>query len=77
MREVHTVRAFIDSVHEEVARVLLGDDESLAVEIPLSWLPEGAAEGKALRVLWEIDEEETRNARQAVEDLYAALGDAP
>jgi len=70
------VRAFIDSVHEGVARVLLGD-EPLAVEVPLSWLPEGAAEGKALRVLWEIDEEETKSARQAVEDLYAALNDAP
>ena len=77
MREVYAVRAFVDSVHEGIARVLLGDDESLTVEMPLSWLPEGAAEGKALRVLWELDEEETRSARQAVADLYDALGDAP
>lgn len=71
------MRAFIDSVHEGVARVLLGDDESLAVEIPVSWLPEGAAEGKALRVLWELDEEETFCARKAVEDLYDTLDDMP
>ena len=71
------MRAFIDSVHEGVARVLLGDDESLALEMPLSWLPEGSAEGRALLVLWELDEEETQNARQAVEDLYDMLGDAP
>ena len=50
------MRAFIDSIHEGVARVLLGDDESLAVEMPLDWRPEGAAEGKALRVFWELDE---------------------
>ena len=77
MREVRSVRAFIDSIHEGVARVLLGDDESLAVEMPLDWLPEGAAAGKALRVLWEIDEEETFCARKAVEDLYDELGDMP
>ncbi len=71
------MRAFIDSIHEGVARVLLGDDESLAVEMPLDWLPEGAAEGKVLRVLWELDEEETFCSRKAVEDLYDALGDAP
>ncbi len=71
------MRAFIDSVHEGVARVLLGDDESLVVEMPVAWLPEGAAEGKVLRVLWELDEEETFRARNAVEDLYDALGDAP
>ena len=71
------MRAFIDSIHEGVARVLLGDDESLAVEMPLDWLPEGAAEGKALRVWWELDAEETFCSRKAVEDLDGALGDAP
>ena len=71
------MRAFIDSIHEGVVRVLLGGDESLAVEIPLDWLPEGAAEGKVLRVLWELDEEETFFSRKAVEDLYDARGDAP
>ncbi len=71
------MRAFVDSIHEGIARVLLGDDESCAVELPVSMLPEGAAEGRALRLLWELDEEETRRSVQAVKDIYASLGDDP
>ena len=71
------MRAFVDSVEDGVARVLLGEDESVAVTLPAEWLPEGIREGQVLRVTWEADEEETKAAKQAVEDLYEQLGDNP
>ena len=71
------MRAFVDSVEDGVARVLLGEDESVTVTLPAEWLPEGIREGQVLRVTWETDEEETEAAKQAVEDLYAQLGDNP
>jgi hypothetical protein len=71
------MRAFVDSVHEGIARVLLGEDESLILEMPVSWLPEGVVEGKTLRVTWELDEEETKRSLQTIADLYDALEDHP
>ena len=71
------MRAFVDSVEDGVARVLLGEDESVAVTLPAEWLPEGIREGQVLKVTWEADEEETKAAKQAVEDLYEQLGDNP
>ena len=77
MREVQTVRAFVDSIGEGVARILLGEDESVRVSLPVEWLPEATKEGQVLRVSWEIDSEETANAKEAVKDLYEQLGDNP
>ena len=71
------MRAFVDSVEDGVARVLLGEDESVTVTVPASWLPEGIREGQVLRVTWEADEDGTEDAKKAVEDLYAQLGDNP
>ena len=71
------MRAFVDSVEDGVARVLLGEDESVTVTVPASWLPEGVREGQVLRVTWEADEDGTEDAKKAVEDLYAQLGDNP
>ncbi len=71
------MRAFVDSVEDGVARVLLGEDESVAVTVPVAWLPEGVREGQVLRVTWEADEDGTEDAKKAVEDLYAQLGDNP
>jgi len=77
VRKVLPMRAFVDSVHEGIARVLLGDDESLVVQMPVSWLPEGTAEGKVLRVTWELDDEGTKSARRIIADLYDTLEDNP
>ena len=71
------MREFVDSVEDGVARVLLGEDESVAVTVPVAWLPEGVREGQVLRVTWEADEDGTEDAKKAVEDLYAQLGDNP
>lgn len=71
------MRAFVDSVEDGVARVLLGEDESVAVTVPVAWLTEGVREGQVLRVTWEADEDGTEDAKKAVEDLYAQLGDNP
>ena len=71
------MRAFVDSVEDGVARVLLGEDESVAVTVPVAWLPEGVREGQVLRVTWEADEDGTEDAKKAVADLYAQLGDNP
>lgn len=71
------MRAFVDSIGEGVARILLGEDESVSVSLPVEWLPEATKEGQVLRVSWEIDSEETANAKEAVKDLYEQLGDNP
>ncbi len=71
------MRAFVDSIGEGIARILLGEDESVTVTLPASWLPEGTLEGQVLKVTWERDEEETSNAKRAIGDLYMQLGDNP
>ena len=71
------MRAFVHSIEDGIVRVLLGGDESVVVNLPAEWLPEGIREGQVLRVTWEADEKETEAARKSVDDLYAQLGDNP
>ena len=44
-----SIRAFVDQVNEGMATLLLGEDESVKVDMPLAWLPAGVAEGLVLR----------------------------
>jgi len=71
------MRVFIDSIHQGVARVLLGDDASVTVLLPAAWLPAGSREGLVLQCEWRIDPEATAGGIQQVQALLDDLGDAP
>lgn len=63
-------RLVIDRLEESVAVVVAGD---LAFELPRALLPPNVREGDTLRAHFEIDEEATQEARDAVRERLARL----
>ena len=73
-------RAEIDRIEDgDVAVLLVGDDGKTQVDVPVSLLPEGAAEGDHLRLTITLDKE-SRAASAArvkrLQDKLAAAGGA-
>ena len=77
MSKLQSVRAFVDQINDGVATLLLGEDESLTVRVPVSWLPKGVKEGTVLQLSFEIDEAATRRGKRRVKSLLDSLGDEP
>ena len=67
-------RAVVDRVEDGgTAVVYLGDDESAAVELPASMLPDGAADGSHLVITVKLDEGATRSAEDRIRALQERL----
>jgi hypothetical protein len=77
MRELQAVRAFVDRVEKGVATLLLGEDESVTMHVPVAWLPPRAGEGAVLRARFELDKQAMRAAKARVQGLPDQLGDEP
>jgi len=71
------MRAFIDQIHNGIATLLLGDDGSVTVAMPVSWLPPDAHEGSVLCLDLRLDAEATAQAKQDIRSLLDELGDTP
>ena len=66
------IDAVIDRIEDgDIAVLLIGKDEETQVDMPLSLLPEGAADGDHLRVTISID----RSPREAAEERIRQLQD--
>jgi hypothetical protein len=77
MQELQPVRAFVDQISEGIATLLLGEDESVTLHVPVAWLPRGAKEGTVLRARFEVDEQAMQEGKARVQELMEELGDQP
>ena len=75
MSKAKTLRGFVDGIEGASARVLLGEDESLAVVLPLAWLPRGVREG--VRLQWTLEVLPEGTERDETKTLMEDLGDRP
>ena len=71
------MKAFVEQINEDKALLLLGDDESVRVVVPLEWLPEGAREGTVLRLDFTIDSDATAQGKARIRSLLENLGNNP
>jgi len=71
------LRAFIDRIHNGIATLLLGPDESVTVDVPLAWLPKGVKEGTVLWLEPSVDQDDTAAGKARVQELLDELGNAP
>jgi hypothetical protein len=74
------IRAEIDRIEDgDVAVLIIGDDRKTQMDVPVSLLPEGAADGDHLRISITLDKE-SREASAArvkrLQDKLAAKGGA-
>lgn len=71
------MRAFIDGISDGMARVLFGEEERVAVSIPVELLPKDAREGDVLQVRMTIDRKASEEGKRHIEALLSELGDEP
>ncbi|MDG6219105.1 MAG: DUF3006 domain-containing protein [Candidatus Thermoplasmatota archaeon] len=63
----------LDRVEEGIAVLLVRDDESIKIDIPLSLLPSGSKEGDILDININRDEKEAEDAKKRVSSLIEKL----
>lgn len=68
------MRAFIDSIESQMAKLLLGEDEKVVAYLPTSILPPDAREGTVLQLSLRIDDDATRAGKEEVQTIYDSLG---
>jgi hypothetical protein len=67
-------RATVDRVEDnEWAVILVGEDESFSIDLPLSMLPAGAEAGSRLLINISLDAEAERAARDRISELQERL----
>jgi len=67
----------VDRIEGEIATVLLGDDESVIVNLPLAWLPPDVTEGMVLQLTVTVDHAATDTGKQHIQSLMDELGNEP
>lgn len=67
------MRLFIDAIHDGFATCLLGEDESVKVNLPVNWLPGGIAEGMLLEVAIKKVEISPEDESEEIADLFRTL----
>lgn len=66
--------AVIDRIEDnEIAVVLLGDDEKDQIDLPVSFLPSGATDGDHLRITITLDEESRDAMQEKIRKLQEEL----
>ena len=63
----------IDRVENGIAVLISQDDPLVRINVPVTLLPSGCAEGSVVSVSIEMDEDETRTARDRVARLVEKL----
>jgi hypothetical protein len=68
------IHAVIDRIEDnEMAVVYLGDDEENRIDLPVSFLPEGAEDGDHLRITITLDKESRGQAEDRARKLQEEL----
>ncbi len=67
------MKATLDRIEDGIALLLIRNDESIQINIPVELLPEGCCEGDILDITICRDLEGTRAAKERVSDLIEKL----
>jgi Protein of unknown function (DUF3006) len=69
-----SIHAVIDRVEDnDMAVILLGDDEKERIDLAAAFLPEGASDGDHLRITITLDKESRASAEEKVKNLQDEL----
>ena len=71
--EVIYIKATIDRIEGHLAVLLIREDESIRLEIPVSLMPPGSKEGDIVDIQIERDESTTEETRERVSSLIEKL----
>jgi hypothetical protein len=69
-----SIHAVIDRIEDnDMAVILLGDDEKERIDLPISFLPKDASDGDHLRINITLDKESRAAAEEKVKNLQDEL----
>lgn len=69
-----SIHAVIDRIEDnEMAVVLIGDDEQTQIDLPVSLLPDGASDGDHLRISITLDAKTRASMQDRIRDLQEEL----
>ena len=68
-----TVGMIVDRIEDDLAVLVLSDDEKVKLNLPVDRLPKGVKGGDHLKVTFEIDQKATEDVATQVEDLLDKL----
>lgn len=68
-----SLRAFVDRIEEQIAVVILSDDDTVQLDLPLRYLPAGIREGDHLTIHFELAPDDMKAARKRIEDIQQEL----
>ena len=71
--EHHQLKIVIDRIEDEVATLVLYDDDSVHFNLPAECLPEGAEEGDHFQLVFKKDKESRAAEKQKADDLLKDL----
>lgn len=63
------ISAYFDRIEEDLAVILLGENEDYQIEIPSNLLPEDLAEGSYINIEISIDKKKTQDALKEAMEL--------
>jgi hypothetical protein len=68
------IHAVIDRIEDnDMAVILLGDEEREQIDLPIAYLPEGASDGDHLRITIALDRESRKGAEEEIRRLQDEL----
>ena len=71
--KMKSFKVTLDRIEEGIAVLLVRDDETIKINIPLTLLPSGSKEGDILDIAITRDVQETETAKERVSSLLEKL----
>jgi hypothetical protein len=69
-----SIHAVIDRIEDnDMAVILLGDDENYQIDLPVSFLPTSATDGDHLRITIKLDDESRDSTQDKIRKLQEEL----
>ena len=70
---MESFKVTLDRIEDDIAVLLVRDEESVKINIPLFLLPAGSTEGDILDITIDRDAQETEDAKERVSNLLEKL----
>lgn len=67
------MKATLDRIENDMAVLLIRNDETIKINIPMTLMPKGCSEGDIMDIIISKDEKATEDARKRVSDLIEKL----
>lgn len=68
-----TIGMVVDRIEDDLAVLVLSDDEKVKLNLPVDRLPKGVKSGDHLKVTFEIDRESTEDVATEIDDVLEKL----